>query len=70
MRNCIKVFQSDGKDYRQIYNKRNDSSIKKYGLMQKLVEIKEGDNFGEDRANNMLLENNKVEEKYLLNFHF
>lgn len=66
MRNCIKVFQSDGKDYRQIYNKKNDSSIIKYGLMQKLVEIKDGDNFGEDRANNMLLENNKVEEKISL----
>lgn len=71
MKNSIKIFIQKDKDYIKKDEMKDNNSIKKYGLMQEIIEIKEKDlNLSNQKATNILNKLNKVKEEITLYIPF
>lgn len=64
LKNSVKVFIQKDKQYLKIDEKKDSNSIKKFGLMQEIIEIKEQDlDLAANKAENILKNLNKVSEQ-------
>lgn len=64
MYNLVKVYKTSGKEYIQVDEDKDNTSILNYGLMTKIVEIKDNDlNKGSITAKNTLKKLNKITNK-------
>lgn len=64
LRNSIKVYKSKGNEYTQLGEAKDSESIKKFGIFQEIVNIKENEiGLATTKAENILKQQNKIIEK-------
>lgn len=64
LRNSIKVYKNKGNEYTQLGEAKDSDSIKKYGIIQDIISVKENEiNTAKARAGNILKDKNKITEK-------
>lgn len=64
LRNSIKVYKNKGNEYTQLGEAKDNDSIKKYGIIQDIISVKENEiNTAKARAGNILKDKNKITEK-------
>ena len=71
LRNAVRVYEQKDNNYIKDSDAKAENSIKKFGLMQEIIEIKENDKgIATKKAENILKEINKVEEKISFSMNF
>ena len=71
LRNAIRVYEQKDNNYIKDSEAKAENSIKKFGLMQEILEIKENDKgVATKKAENILKELNKIEEKISFSVNF
>lgn len=71
LRNAIRVYEQKDNNYIKDSESKAENSIKKFGLMQEILEIKENDKgVATKKAENILKELNKIEEKISFSVNF
>lgn len=71
LRNSVRVYEQKENDYIKDSEAKAENSIKKFGLMQEIIEIKENDKeVATKKAENILKQLNKVEERISFSVNF
>ncbi|UPO98431.1 hypothetical protein MKD34_09110 (plasmid) [Cetobacterium somerae] len=71
MKNSIKVYTQKGNNYIQVGESKDDKSIKRYGLLQDVISIKEAEvGVNKNKAENILKLSNKLSENLTVEIPF
>lgn len=71
MKNSIKVYTQKGNNYIQVGESKDDKSIKRYGLLQDVISIKEAEvGINKNKAENILKLSNKLSENLTVEIPF